>query len=262
MKGLPAALDLDGAAVVITAAGAGIGRATAVAVASCGGTVVALDRDADALSDLSAEITADDGRCQTWTVDATDAGSVEAVRDEVGDRHPQIAGLINVVGVNDHTPLTDLPLERWERVITTNLTSVFLVTRAFAPLLQDGAASIVNIASSYGLVGNPKTPAYCASKGGVANLSRQLAVDLAPRGIRVNAVCPGPTMTPRLKGYFESGQSNPENARSTTLLGRFAEPHEIGNVVAFLMTPAASYVDGSVIAVDGGQTCHTGAVAG
>lgn len=262
MTGLPAALQLEGAAVVITGAGAGIGRATALAAASCGGTVVALDRDADALVDLAAEVAAEGGRCETETVDATDADSVEGVRDAIAERHPQIAGLVNVVGINDHTPLTSLPLERWERVITTNLTSVFLITRAFAPLLQDGRASIVNIASSYGLVGNPKTPAYCASKGGVANLSRQLAVDLASRGIRVNAVCPGPTMTPRLKGYFDSGQSNPENARSTTLLGRFAEPHEIGNVVAFLLTPAASYVDGSVIAVDGGQTCHTGAIAG
>jgi NAD(P)-dependent dehydrogenase (short-subunit alcohol dehydrogenase family) len=253
-------IGMDGDAVVVTGAAAGIGKATALGVASCGGTVLAVDQDEAGLEVLAKEVAAAGGTCRTYTVDATSEQSVAALGRTVEEEHGDLVGLVNVVGINDHGPFEEVTLERWQKVLDLNLTTVFLMTRAFLPILREHRASIVNIASTYGMVGNPRTAAYCATKGGVINLTRQLAVDFARRGVRVNAVCPGPTMTPRLKGYFDSGRSNPENARGTTLLGRFAEPHEIGNVVAFLLTPAASYVDGSIIAVDGGQTCHTGAL--
>jgi NAD(P)-dependent dehydrogenase (short-subunit alcohol dehydrogenase family) len=99
-------------------------------------------------------------------------------------------------------------------------------------------------------------PVYCAAKGGVVSLTRQLAVDYGPKGLRVNSICPGPTLSPRVKGYFDSGRADPAGTLQKVMLGRFAECDEIGNVAAFLVSDAASYVHGASILVDGGQTIN------
>ena len=131
------------------------------------------------------------------------------------------------------------------------------MSRAFIPLLLKGtAASILNVASSFGLIGNPLMPVYCATKGAVVNLTRQMAIDYGPRGIRVNAICPGPTLSPRVRGYIEKGQSNPDALKRQVPLGRLAECDEIGDMAAFLVSDAASYVNGACVVVDGGQTIN------
>jgi len=127
----------------------------------------------------------------------------------------------------------------------------------FIPLLlKSNKPSILNVASTFAHIGNAQMPVYCAAKGGVVSLSRQLAVDYGPRGLRVNSICPGPTLSPRVKGYFDSGRADPAGTLQKVMLGRFAECDEIAHVAAFLVSDAASYVHGASIIVDGGQTIN------
>ena len=129
--------------------------------------------------------------------------------------------------------------------------------RDFIPLLlKSNGPSIVNVASTFGVIGNPKMPVYCASKGAVVNLTRQLAIDYGAKGLRVNSVCPGSTLSPRYKGYLDKGLMDISAVRARIMLGRPAECEEIGDVVAFLVSDAASFVTGATMMVDGGQTIH------
>jgi len=134
---------------------------------------------------------------------------------------------------------------------------VFFMCRAFIPLLLAAPKpAIVNVASTFGVIGHPRMPVYCAAKGGVVNLSRQLAVDFGDRNLRVNSLCPGPTLSPRVRGYFEKGLVPRAPTEEMVLLKRLAECGEIANVAAFLLSDAASFVHGATIVVDGGQTIH------
>ena len=122
-------------------------------------------------------------------------------------------------------------------------------------IAAEGGGAIVNVSSGYGMIGGPRMPAYSASKAGVIGLTRQLSVDYGAKGVRVNAVCPGLTLTERVKGYVEKGLVDAYRAPARRMLsGRFAQPREIGNVIAFLASDAASYMNGAVVPVDGGQT--------
>jgi len=129
--------------------------------------------------------------------------------------------------------------------------------KAFLPLLRKSeGSSIVNVASTFGIIGHPEMPVYCAAKGGVLSLTRQLAVDYGPENIRVNGVCPGATLSPRVKNYIDSGMVDGKIVEELALLNRLAECDEIANVIAFLASDAASYVHGTSMVVDGGQTVH------
>ncbi|MGE3248251.1 MAG: SDR family NAD(P)-dependent oxidoreductase, partial [Beijerinckiaceae bacterium] len=160
--------------------------------------------------------------------------------------------------VNNYSALLeDLPSEKWHELVATNLDSVFYMCRAFIPLLLKAEGpSIVNVASTFGVIGNPKMPVYCATKGAVVNLTRQLAIDYGPRGLRVNSVCPGSTLSPRYRGYMEKGLVNMESVKARIMLQRPAECEEIGDVIAFLVSDAASFMTGATVVVDGGQTIH------
>ena len=132
------------------------------------------------------------------------------------------------------------------------------MSKAFLPLLRkaDDGASIVNVASTFGIIGHPEMPVYCAPKGGVLSLTRQLAVDYGGENIRVNGVCPGATLSPRVRNYIDSGVVDGTVVEELALLGRLAECDEIANVIAFLASDAASYIHGASIVVDGGQIVH------
>jgi NAD(P)-dependent dehydrogenase (short-subunit alcohol dehydrogenase family) len=121
---------------------------------------------------------------------------------------------------------------------------------------ETGGGAIVNVASTFGVIGNAKVPVYCATKGGVVNLTRQMAIDYGPQGLRVNSVCPGSTLSPRYKGYVDKGLVNMDAVKARIMLGRPAECDEIGDVIAFLVSDAASFVTGATMLVDGGQTIH------
>ena len=129
--------------------------------------------------------------------------------------------------------------------------------RAFIPLLLKASKpSILNVASTFAIIGQSKMPVYCAAKGGVVSLTRQMAVDYGPQGLRVNSLCPGPTLSPRVRSYFDRGLVERGPVEEKVVLRRLAECHEIASVAAFLVSDAASYVHGTAVVVDGGQTIH------
>jgi meso-butanediol dehydrogenase/(S,S)-butanediol dehydrogenase/diacetyl reductase len=173
-------------------------------------------------------------------------------------RWPHVKSVINNAGTNFVKRITDLETADWNRIIATDLTSVFYMCRAFIPLLQKapGGGSIVNVASTFGLIGHPEMPVYCAAKGGMISLTRQLAVDYGTESVRVNSLCPGATLSPRVKGYIDKGLVDGPATERLALLGRLATCDEIANAAIFLASDAASYIHGTALVADGGQTVH------
>jgi NAD(P)-dependent dehydrogenase (short-subunit alcohol dehydrogenase family) len=248
---------------LVTGASSGIGRATALklADAGCGLALVALP--GPELAETARECQA---RGASAVAIAADVGNAEAVEDafagaeELGpvDRVFCAAGTSNVVAV------TDTPDEVWARQIRTNLTGSFLVARTAArTMVARRRGAIVLTASELALTGQAGYVAYTASKGGVLAMMRALAAELAPQGVRVNAVCPGAVDTPLLQAEFDA-TADPAAERADTVgsiaLGRIAEPDEIAEVVLFLLSDRAGYVTGTHFVVDGGRTgCYPAA---
>jgi NAD(P)-dependent dehydrogenase (short-subunit alcohol dehydrogenase family) len=250
-------LRFRGELVVVTGGGAGIGRATAESLAALGASVLLVGRTRETLEAARDGIRATGGECETMTGDVSREEDVAALARAIEERWGAVKALVNNAGSNFRTPLAELPTEKWREMLGVNLDAVFFMSRALIPLLlRAQQPSILNVASSFGLVGNPLMPAYCAAKGAVVNLTRQMAVDYGPQGLRVNALCPGPTLSPRVRGYIEAGLSNADRLKAQVPLGRMAECHEIGDVAAFLVSDAASYMNGAAVAADGGQTVH------
>jgi NAD(P)-dependent dehydrogenase (short-subunit alcohol dehydrogenase family) len=165
--------------------------------------------------------------------------------------------LVNNAGFSHVARVTDYAVEDWRALHDTDLLGIFLGLKHSIPLLRRSQApAIVNVASTMGLMGFPGIPAYSAAKGGVIALSRQVALDYAAEGIRVNSVCPGPTRTERLAGIVDSGDVDESLLIGNVPLGRWAQPSEIASVIAFLGSDDASYMTGAAIVVDGGQTAH------
>jgi NAD(P)-dependent dehydrogenase (short-subunit alcohol dehydrogenase family) len=247
---------LEGRHVVVTGAGSGIGRATARFAAESGATIAAWDIVPDA-----ARQTAKDTGGIDCTCDVTDPEQVEAAAARTFDAFGTVEGLVNAAGIFEIDGGVERgDLGRWNRTIATNLTSVFLISHAVVRRLPERPdAAIVNIASMAGLRGFPEEAAYDASKGGVVNLTRQMAVDLARRGIRVNAIAPGEVETPMMLVQQQAGESYEalrDRLGAGAPLGRVGQPEEIGQVATFLLSPLASYITGAIISVDGGQTAR------
>ena len=251
-------LRFDGAPVVVTGGGQGIGRACCEALAGLGARVVVVGKTADNVRATERILDAAGAACEGHVADVSAKDQVDALADAVAGRHGHVKSVVNNAGTNFVKKIEDLEEADWQRVVAVDLSSVYYMCRAFLPLLRaaPGGASIVNVASTFGIIGHPEMPVYCAAKGGVLSLTRQLAVDYGRENIRVNAVCPGATLSPRVRRYIDSGMVDGEAVRSLSLLGRLAECDEIANAVAFLASDAASYVHGASMVVDGGQTVH------
>ena len=250
-------LQFNGEVVVVTGAAGGIGRATAEALAELGATTVLVGRTPATLDGVKTALEKSGAKSETFAADVSKEEDVARLRDFVQQRWGRAKAIVNNAGNNFISPITDLSTEKWHELIAVDLDSIFSMCRACIPLLlQANNPSILNVASSFGHIGNPQMPVYCAAKGGVVSLTRQLAVDYGAKGLRVNSLCPGPTLSPRVKGYFDSGKSDPKVTVQKVMLQRFAECDEIGNVAAFLVSDAASYVHGASILVDGGQTIN------
>ena len=250
-------LKLQGEAVVITGGGAGIGKAAAAALCEMGATSVIVGRTESTLLATQAEFRAKGWKCEIFVADVSREEDVGRLSQWVEQSGLEVKAIVNNAGNNFSATLHELPTERWRELMATNLDSVYFMCRDFIPmLLRAKAPSIVNVASTFGVIGNAKMPVYCATKGGVVNLTRQLAIDYGPQGLRVNSVCPGSTLSPRYTGYVDKGLVTMDAVRARIMLARPAECDEIGDVIAFLVSDAASFVTGATMVVDGGQTIH------
>jgi NAD(P)-dependent dehydrogenase (short-subunit alcohol dehydrogenase family) len=249
-------VQFRGDAVVVTGAASGIGRATAEVFGELGARVYALDRDAEGLRSLERDLKASSVACEMVIADVTSETDAAALRDRLTRDGARLKALINNVGTNRIMLAEDMSLRDWNELLALNLTSAFILSRTLMHMLiaAQGGGAIVNVSSGYGLIGGPRMPAYSASKAGMIGFTRQLSVDYGPQGLRANAVCPGLTLSPRVKNYMEKGLVAPTEVSKRVLSGRFAECREIANVIAFLASDAASYISGAVVPVDGGQT--------
>ena len=245
---------LDGKVAVITGAAGGIGREAALLFSVEGASVCVADVVADA-----GEQTASECRDAFFVhVDVTDPDSVRAMYDATAERYGGIDVLYNNAGIMppDDASILETEPETWERVHQVNTRGVYLCCKHGIPhLLERGGGSVINVASFVALLGAATSQiAYTASKGAVLSMTRELAVEFARRGVRVNAICPGPVETPLLMHLFESDPAAYERRRVHIPMGRLAQPREIAQGALWLASDDASYVTGSTFVVDGGIT--------
>ena len=245
---------LDGKVGVITGAGGGTGREAALLFCEEGAQVCVADVDADAAEKTAAEA----GDAFAIRVDVSDSDSVREMYDETAERYGGIDVLYNNAGISppdDDSILVTEP-DAWQRVQDVNTKGVYLCCKHGIPhLLERGGGSVINVASFVALVGAATSQiSYTASKGAVLALSRELAVQFARQGIRVNALCPGPVETPLLLRIFGDDPAAYERRRVHLPMGRLAKPREIVNAALFLASDESSYVNGATFLVDGGLT--------
>jgi NAD(P)-dependent dehydrogenase (short-subunit alcohol dehydrogenase family) len=245
---------------IVTGAGSGLGRATARRLADEEALVAVLDLD-DAAAAETAKLIEEGGRtARSYACDVSDFGAVEgavaAVENDLG--RPQV--LVNCAGIGKFVRSEEETPESWERILGVNLTGTFLACRAVLPFMLSlpegsGGGAIVNVASNAGLMGQAYSAAYCASKGGVVNLTRALAYEYRKRGVRVNAVAPGGMNTPMINTWgFPDGADPADFANITSPIG-YAEPEEIAALIAFVASDEGRYMIGQIVSMDGGITC-------
>jgi len=244
---------LDGRVAIVTGGANGIGRAVAERLARDGASVVVADLAA-AGDDVAAGIEQAGGSAAFVATDVTRDDDLRRMIDAAVARFGRLDVLVNNAGVGACVPFAQLTPETWDRVHAVNLRAVYRACQLALPALVSRRGVIVNVASQSGLVGQAMNEAYCASKGGVVLLTRSLARELGPQGVRVNCVCPGGVETAMLDGFLESIGAAPGDVAQHVPLRRFAEPAEVASVVSFLVSDDASYVTGAAIPVDGGGT--------
>ena len=240
---------LAGKTALVTAAGAGIGRATALAFAGEGAAVWATDIDDGALASLAAEEPA----LTTRHLDATDGAGIAALAEELG----AVDALFNCAGVVPHGTILDCDEELWDFTLTVNVTSMYRMIRAFLPaMLAAGGGSIINVSSVVSSVkGAPNRFVYGTTKAAVIGLTKGMAVDFVTQGIRCNAICPGTVNTPSWEGRVAAAD-DPEQARkdftSRQPMGRVAEAREIAALAVYLASDEAAFTTGAIHLIDGG----------
>lgn len=242
--------------VIVTGAGSGIGRATAVAFAEEGAQVVVVDLSADAATDTCDFILQSGGKAMRLVADVADSGDCRMVARETTEAFGRIDVLFNNAGITVRKDSLETTEDEWDKVIAVNLTSVFRMSRSVLPhMIERKSGCIINTASGWGINGGARAVSYCASKGGVVLLTKAMAIDHGPQGIRVNCICPGDTSTQMLVSealqlglpadqLIKEGKHRP--------LGRVGHPQDIANGVLFLASEKSSFITGTPLIVDGG----------
>jgi meso-butanediol dehydrogenase / (S,S)-butanediol dehydrogenase / diacetyl reductase len=246
-----------GKIVIITGAASGIGAATARRFAEEGASLSLADLDEAALAATAAALGLAPDRLLLSHVDVGDGAALAALVAATIERFRRLDILVNNAGIGGFGHVTEVEPERWRRVMAVDLDAVFYASRAAIPHLKATRGVIVNTASISGLFGDSGFAAYNAAKGAVVNLTRTLAIDHAPDGIRVNAVCPGLVVTPLARHLHGSAEILAEYEKRVPM-GRPAQPEEIASAIAFLASSDASYITGAMLVVDGGLTAGTG----
>jgi 3-oxoacyl-[acyl-carrier protein] reductase len=249
---------LHGKVALITGAGSGIGRASAVLFAAEGASVVCVDLIGEAAVATASTIEAEGSKALALQADVRQAADAERMVAAAVEQFGKLDILFNNAGTGIRGRVHELEESEWDLVLDTNLKSVYQCSRAAIPqFLRQGSGTIVNMASSLGMLATPDYAAYCASKGGVLMLTRQMALDYGPT-IRVNCLCPGATETPRIRRYIDASPDpaarERELAALNRVLKRLAQPEEIAQAALFLASDESSFVVGHGLVIDGGQT--------
>lgn len=249
---------LSGKVVIITGAGRGIGRRAALLFASEGAKLLLVDINAEAGESVAEEVLSEGGEAVFIKTDLTNAADVEAMVAAALERYGHIDVLYNNAGINHYGKLADTEESDWDKVMAVNVKSVYLTCKYVIPVMAaQNKGSIVNTGSTASLVGLKSLAVYTASKGAVLQLTRNMALDYAKDGIRVNALCPGVTATEMTQQVIDD-DPDPQAARErfdrVIPRGSMADPVEIANTALFLASDEASYITGAAIPVDGGYT--------
>jgi NAD(P)-dependent dehydrogenase (short-subunit alcohol dehydrogenase family) len=240
-------MDLEQQRAIVTGATSGIGRATALKLAEAGAEVVVAGRDQRRGAQTVAAIEAEGGRATFIAADLDDLSSVTALARQAGD----VDILVNNAGIFSFAPTHEITAGDFDATFATNVRAPFFLTAAIAPAMAArGGGSIVNVATMVAHFGLPGASAYGASKAAIVSLTQTWAAEYGPRGVRVNAVSAGPTRTEGTAGMGD----DLTGLAQTTPLGRAATPEEISEAIVFLASPRSSYINGAILAADGGRT--------
>jgi NAD(P)-dependent dehydrogenase (short-subunit alcohol dehydrogenase family) len=243
----------EGKVALVTGAASGIGRATAIQFATEGAAVACLDIKKAGLDETLEALSTLGARGIAIECDVSEDASVNSAVEQAASLG-RVEVVANVAGIGGFHHSHDMPVERWAMIIGVNLTGTYLVTRATLPALLDGGGSIVNVASTAGLIGSAYSAAYCASKGGVVMLTKALALEYADRGVRVNAVAPGGVQTPLLADFsLPEGADHHHLYRIISRMG-YCQPEQIASAITFLASDDSAYTTGAVLPIDGGIT--------
>ena len=246
-------MRLDGQVALVTGAGRGIGRGCALALAEAGAEVIAMSRTAGEIEAVAAEISAKGGVARALVCDVTDTPKV---RQEVAGLD-RLDVLVNNAGTAIMGPFLDFDDTALDTMLGLNARAVFVVAQEAARLMdRHGGGSIVNISSQYGIVGAPGNSIYAATKHFIVGLSKSMAVELAPKNIRVNTVGPTVTQTPMIDALMASGDSVKESVLARIPMGRLGQVEDMVGAVVFLASPAAALITGATLVVDGGWTAQ------
>jgi NAD(P)-dependent dehydrogenase (short-subunit alcohol dehydrogenase family) len=248
---------LDGKVCVITGAGSGIGRASARLFAREGARVVVSDVDLDAARDTAQEITEAGGQAVAEQVDVTDQAQTADLAERVVRRFERVDVLFNNAGIGGVGDVLETEPELFDRVMRVNVRGVYLMTRAIVPqMIRQRSGSIINMSSCIADIGLARRVSYAASKGAVLSMTKSMQVDLAPHGIRVNALLPGTILTPFVERYLKESYADPEEGmaaiRKRQLTNDLGQPEDVANAALYLASDESRFVMASGLVVDGG----------
>lgn len=249
-------MDLSGKVALVTGASKGLGKAIALALAEAGARVALTSRDETLLGEVARTIRAGGAQAEVFPADVSDEPQVLALEQTVSARLGPVQILINNAGINLRKPVTAFTLEEWNRLLATNVTSAFLMCRAFVPGMKgSGYGRILNLTSIMSHVALPGRTGYCTSKAALLGFTKALALELAPEGITVNGISPGPCATEMNQPLLD----NPELTQfflSRVPLARWGRPEEVGQLALYLCSEAAGFITGTDILIDGGWTAQ------
>lgn len=251
---------MQGKVVIVTGASSGIGRAAASLFASKGSTVIAVGRNEKELSVLSKSVGSKKGSIRPHLADVTEMSQLERIASETIHNHGQIDVLINSAGIIKNGTIETTTLDDWDKMLHINLRSVFALSQKCLPYLTETKGNIVNVSSVAGTRSFPNVLAYCVSKAAIDQLTRCSALELAAKGVRVNAVNPGVVVTNiHKRGGMEDAAYEDflEHSKETHPIGRVGTPQEVGELIYYLASDKASWITGATYEIDGGrgQTC-------
>jgi len=243
---------LEGKVALITGGSRGLGKAMALALASDGASIALVARDKEKLEETAQAVRSAGGKAEVWTADITDEAQVSQLEKDVAAKFGHVHILINNAGINIRTNITEFTLEEWNRVQNTNLTSVFLMCRAFVPHMKGaGYGRIINMTSIMSHVSIPGRTAYSSSKTALLGLTRALALELASEGITVVGISPGPFGTEMNTSLMQNPEINAQFI-SKIPVGRWGKVEEVGALARFLCSEQAGFITGTDILIDGG----------